>query len=176
MPKGEQEGILSHCHDSACGGHFASQKTKMNVLQAGFYWPSLFKDAYTMCKQCDKCQRLGKISRRHMMPLYPIPVVELFDIWGIDFMGPFPTSFVYTYILVGVNYVSKWVEAMSCRAEDHKAVLKFLKENIFSRFGVPKSIISDGGSHFFNKPFENLLSKYGVKHKVATPYHPQTSG
>ena len=70
----------------------------------------------------------------------------------------------------------KWVEAMSCRAADHKAVLKFLKENIFSRFKVPKAIISDGGSHFCNKPFENLLSKYDVKHKVATPYHPQTSG
>ena len=65
---------------------------------------------------------------------------------------------------------------MPCRAADHKAVLKFRKENIFSRFGVPKAIISDGGSHFCNKPFENILSKYGVKHKVATPYHPQTSG
>ena len=91
-------------------------------------------------------------------------------------MGPFPTSFGYTYILVGVDYVSKWVEAMSCRAADHKAILKFLKENIFSGFGVPKAIINDGGSHLCNKPFENLLSKYGVKHKVATPYHPQTSG
>ena len=176
MPKGEQEGILSHCHDSACGGHFASQKTAMKVLKAGFYWPSLFKDAYTMCKQCDKCQRLGKISRCHIMPLNPILVVELFDVWGIDFMGPFPTSFGYTYILVGVDYVSKWVEEMPCRAVDHKVVLKFLKENIFSRFGVPKAIISDGGSHFFNKPFEYLLSKYGVKHKVATPYHPHISG
>ena len=128
-----------------------------------------------MCKQCDKCQRLGKISRRHMMPLNPILVVELFDIWGINFMGPFPISFEYTYILVGVDYVSKWVEAVPCRATNHKTVLKFLK-NIFSRFGVPKAIISDGGSHFCNKLFENLLSKYGVKHKVATPYHPQTSG
>ena len=117
-----------------------------------------------------------KISRRHMMPLNPILVIELFDVWGIDFMGPFPTSFGYIYILVGVNHVSKWVEAVPCRAADHKAVLKFLKENIFSRFGVPKGIINDGGSHFCNKPFENLLSKYGVKHKVATPYHPQTSG
>ena len=72
--------------------------------------------------------------------------------------------------------MSKWVEAVPCRAADHKTVLKFLKENIFSRFGVPKVIISDGGSHFCNKPLENLLSKYGVKHKVATPYHPQTSG
>ena len=176
VSEGEQEGILSHCHDSAYRGHFASQKTVMKVLQAGFYWPSLFKDAYTMCKQCDKCQRLGKISRCHMMPLNPIMVVKLFDIWGIDFMGPFPTSFGYTYILGGVDYVSKWVEAVSCRVANHKTVLKFLKENIFSRFGVPKAIISDGGSHLCNKPFENLLSKYGVKHKVATPYHPQTSG
>ena len=72
--------------------------------------------------------------------------------------------------------MSKWVEAVPCRAAYHKATLKFLKENIFSRFGVPKAIISDRGSHFCNKPFENLLSKYGVKHKVATPYHPQTSG
>ena len=148
----------------------------MKVLHSGFYWPSLFKNAYTMCKQCDKCQRLGKISLHHMMPLNPILVVELFDVWGIDFMGPFPTSFGYAYILVGVDYMSKWVEVVPCRAADHKAVLKFLKENIFSRFGVPKAINSDGDSHFCNKPFENLLSKYGVKHKVATPYHPQTSG
>ena len=172
MPEEEHEGILSHCHDSACGGLFASQKIAMKVLHLGFYWSSLFKNAYTMCKQCNKCQILGKISRRHMMPLNPILVVELFDLWGIDFMGPFPTSFGYAYILVGVNYVSKWVEAVPCRAADRKAVLKFPKENIFSRFGVPKAIISDGGSHFCNKPFENLLSKYGVKHKVATPYHP----
>ena len=168
--------ILSHCHENACGGHFASQKTAKKVLQSGFYWPSLFKDAYTMCRECDKCQRLGKISRRHMMPLNPILVVDLFDVWCIDFIGPFPSSFGYIYIFVGVDYVSKWVEAVSCRAADHKVVLKFLKENIFSRFWFPKAIISDGGSHFCNKPFENLLTKYGVKHKVATPYHPQTNG
>ena len=111
-----------------------------------------------------------------MMPLNPILVVELFDIWGIDLMEPFPTSFGYTHILVGVDYVSKWVKEVPCRAADHKTVLKFLKENIFSRFGGLKAINSDGGSHIYNKPFENLLSKYGVKYKVPTPYHPQTSG
>ena len=94
-----------------------------------------------------------------MMPLNPILVVELFDVWGIDFMGPFPMSYGHAYILVGVDYISKWVEAIPCKTNDHRVVLKFLKANIFSRFGVPKSIISDG-----------------VKHKVATPYHPQTSG
>ena len=85
-------------------------------------------------------------------------------------------SYGYAYILVGVDYVSKWVEEIPCKTNAHRVVLKFLKENIFSRFGVPKAIISDGGSYFCNKPFENLMDKYGVKHKVATPYHPQTSG
>ena len=111
-----------------------------------------------------------------MMPLNPILVVELFDVWGIDFMGPFPTSYGHAYILVGVDYVFKWNEAIPCKTNDHTVVLKFLKANIFSRFGVPKAIVSDGGSHFCNKYFENLMAKYGVKHKVATPYHPQTSG
>ncbi|KAL6335133.1 hypothetical protein AAG906_027193 [Vitis piasezkii] len=110
------------------------------------------------------------------MPLNPILIVDVFDVWGVDFMGPFSMSFGHSYILVGVDYVSKWVEAIPCRSNDHKVVLKFLKDNIFSRFGVPKAIISDGGTHFCNKPFEALLAKYGVKHKVATPYHPQTSG
>ncbi|RVW44407.1 hypothetical protein CK203_070995 [Vitis vinifera] len=93
---------------------------------------------------CDRCQRLGKLTRRNQMPMNPILIVDLFDVWGIDFMGPFPMSFGNSYILVGVDYVSKWVEAIPCKHNDHKVVLKFLKENIFSRFGVPKAIISDG--------------------------------
>ena len=175
VPEAEKQGILSHFHENECGGHFASQKTARKVLQSGFHWPSLFKDAHTMCRECDKCQRLGKLSCRHMMPLNSILVVDLFNVWGIDFIGPFPSSFGYLYILVGVDYVSKWVEAVPCRAADHWVVLKFLKEYILSRFGVPKAIISDRGSHLCNKTFESLLTKYGVKHKVATPYHPQTS-
>ncbi|RVW68085.1 Transposon Ty3-I Gag-Pol polyprotein [Vitis vinifera] len=151
VPEQEQSGILSHCHDNACGGHFASQKTTMKVIQSGFWWPSLFKDAHSMCKACDRCQRLDKLTRRNMMPLNPILIVDIFDVWGIDFMGPFPMSFGHSYILVGVDYVSKWVEAIPCRSNDHKVVLKFLKDNIFARFGVPKAIIT-------------------------TPYHPQTSG
>ena len=103
--------------------------------------------------------------------------VELFDVWGIDFMGPFVSSFGMKYILVAVDYISKWVEAVALADNEGKSVVAFLKRNIFSRFGVPCTIISDGGSHFCNKLFRAVLAKYGVKqHKVATPYHPQTSG
>ena len=102
--------------------------------------------------------------------------VELFDVWGIDFMGPFPPSGLNKYILVAVDYVSKWVEAVALPRNDAGVVLNFLKKNIITRFGAPRTIISDGGSHFCNRQFEKLMMKYGVKHKIATPYHPQTSG
>ncbi|XP_048605617.1 uncharacterized protein LOC125583097 [Brassica napus] len=91
-------------------------------------------------------------------------------------MGPFPMSFGNKYILVTVDYVSKWVEAIASPTNDSRVVIKMFKTIIFPRFGVPRVVISDGGSHFINKIFESLMKKNGVKHKVATPYHPQTSG
>ena len=78
-------------------------------------------------------------------------------------MGPFPTSFRYEYILVGVDYVSKWVEAMATKTNDHKVVVKFVQANIFSRFGTPRAIISDRGKHFCNRFLKALLLKYSVK-------------
>ncbi|KAL5551667.1 hypothetical protein UlMin_001843 [Ulmus minor] len=110
------------------------------------------------------------------MPLNNILEIELFDVWGIDFMGPFPPSFGNLYILVAVDYVSKWIEAAALPTNDTKVVTRFLQKNIFTRFGTPRAIISDEGTHFCNKLFEGLLAKYGVRHKMATTYHPQTSG
>ena len=118
----------------------------------------------------------GEINVRYQMPQNYICFVEVFDCWGLDFMGPFPPSFGNLYILVEVDYVSKWVEVVACKSNDHTVVLKFLKKNIFSRFGILRAIISDGGSHFCNKPFSTLFQKYGVRHEISTPYHPQTNG
>lgn len=101
---------------------------------------------------------------------------ELFDVWDIDFMGTFPPSFGKNYILVVVDYVSKWVKVLALPINDAKVVVNFLTKCIFSRYGVPRALISDEGTHFLNKLMENLLKKYNVKHKISTPYHPQTSG
>ncbi|KAM1160977.1 hypothetical protein ACFX2H_000138 [Malus domestica] len=172
----EFRSILSFCHTYACGGHFGTQRTALKVLQCGFYWPSIFKDARTFCLTCDKCQRTGNISARDQMPQVSILNVEIFDVWGIDFMGPFPSSNGFMYILLAVDYVSKWVEAKATRTNDSKVVANFIRTNIFARFGMPRVIISDGGSHFCNRTIEALLRKYNVNHKVSTPYHPQTNG
>ena len=85
------------------------QETKQptKILQSGFYWPTIFKDCFEWVKLCDQCQTMGNISTRHEMPLHGILVVPLFDVWGIDFMGPFPSSFGNLYILLVVDYVSK---------------------------------------------------------------------
>ncbi|XP_071933957.1 uncharacterized protein [Coffea arabica] len=101
---------------------------------------------------------------------------DLFDVWGIDFMGPFSSSFNNKYILVAVDYVSKWVEAIASPTNDSKIVLRFLKKNIFSRFGIPKAIVSDEGKHFCNRQLDSLLFKYGCRHKTSLPYHPQANG
>ncbi|KAM1381452.1 hypothetical protein ACFX2I_023052 [Malus domestica] len=162
----EFRSILSFCHTYACGGHFGTQRTALKVLQCGFYWPSIFKDARTFCLTCDKCQRMGNIGARDQMSQVSILNVEIFDVWGIDFMGPFPSSYGFIYILLAVDYVSKWVEAKATRTNDSKVVADFIRTNIFARFGMPRVIISDGGSHFCNRTIEALLRKYNVNHKA----------
>ena len=83
------------------------------------------------------------------MPQQPILIVELFDVWGIDLMGPFPVSFGYQYIFLQL-IVSKWVKVVPCKTNDHKVMAEFFKNQVFARFGIPRAIISDGGKHFCN--------------------------
>ena len=110
------------------------------------------------------------------MPMRPIFEVEIFDLWGIDFLRPFSPSDGKEYILVAVDYVSNWVEVIPTRTNDHREVLQFFTICIFARYSFPRAIISDGGSHFNNAHFWALLKKYEVYHRITTPYHPQMNG
>ena len=160
--------ILNHCHTLPCGGHFGGQRIVVKVLQSGFYWPSLFKDAHLFVSTCDKYQRMGSISKKDEPPMSKILEVELFDLWEMDFMGPFPPLFSHLYILLVVDYVSKWVESIPTCTNGASVVAKFLRSHIFTRFGTPRALIIDGGSHFYNK----VLQKYGVWHRTSLAYHP----
>ncbi|XP_070040159.1 uncharacterized protein [Nicotiana tomentosiformis] len=176
VPEEEKCDILGACHSSSYGGYHGRSRSAAKVLSCGFYCPTLYKDANDLVKICDECQRADKISKKHEMPLTTILGIDIFDVWGIDFMGPFVSSCGNTYILVTVDYISKWVWAVVLPNNEARSVVDFLKKNIFTRFGTPCAIKSNGDSHFCNKAFETLLSKYSVTHKVTTPYHPQASG
>ncbi|GJU52935.1 reverse transcriptase domain-containing protein [Tanacetum coccineum] len=143
----EANDILKACHEGPTGGHHSANLTARKVFDAGFFWPTIYRDAHTMIKSCDTCQR----------------------------QGPFPSSHGNKYILVVVDYLSKWVKAKALPTNDARVVVKFLK-SLFARFGTPRAIISDRGTHFCNDQFAKVMSKYGVTHRLATAYHPQTSG
>ncbi|GKE11140.1 reverse transcriptase domain-containing protein, partial [Tanacetum coccineum] len=138
--------ILKACHEGPTGGHHGANLTAKKVFDAGFFWPAIYRDAHTMIKSCDTCQRQGKISQRDEMPQNAIQVCEIFDVW-----------------------------AKALLTNDARVVVKFLK-SLFARFGTPRAIISDRGTHFCNDKFAKVMSKYGVTHRLATTYHPQTSG
>ncbi|XP_022869597.1 uncharacterized protein K02A2.6-like [Olea europaea var. sylvestris] len=162
VPEDEMKPILSWVHASAYGGHFGPTKIVAKVLQCGFFWPTLFKDCHIFYRLYDKCERTGNISAHHEMPLNKILEVEIFDVWGVDFLGPFSSSYNNRYILVAVDYVSKWVEAKALSTNDARVVVDFIKKHIFNRYGSPRAIISDGGTHFRNQFFQAVLHKYGA--------------
>nr|GEV54398.1 DNA-directed DNA polymerase [Tanacetum cinerariifolium] len=167
--------ILKACHNRPTEGHHGPNYTAKKVFDSGFYWLTIYRDAHDLVKSCDACQRQGKILQRDEMPQNSILVCKIFYVWGIDFMGPFPSSRGNKYILVAINYLLKWVEAKALPTNNARVVCKFLK-SLFFRFGTPRAIISDRGMHFFNDQFAKVMLKYGVTHRLATAYHPQTSG
>ncbi|XP_075101887.1 uncharacterized protein LOC142177311 [Nicotiana tabacum] len=118
VPERDMESILSHCHDGAAGGHYGENCIASKVMEADFYWPTLYKDAWAYVPAYGKCQRTRNISKRDEMSLNSILVLEIFDVWGIHFMGPFPLSFSHEYILVAIDYVSKWIETILIRTND----------------------------------------------------------
>nr|GEV34200.1 reverse transcriptase domain-containing protein [Tanacetum cinerariifolium] len=170
----------SHSHSQGLAlwthrGHHGPNYTSKKVFDSGFYWHTIYRDAQDLVKSCDACQRQGKNSQRDEMPQNSIQVYEIFNIWGIDFIRSFLSSRGNKYILVAVDYLSKWVETKALPTNDTRVVCKFLK-SLFAGFGTPRAIISDRGTHFFNDQFAKAMLKYGVTHHLATPYHPQTNG
>nr|GFA39875.1 reverse transcriptase domain-containing protein [Tanacetum cinerariifolium] len=133
--------ILNACHSGPIGGHYGANYTAKKVFDSGFYWPSIYKDAFELVKRC----------------------------------MPTSGSKGNKYILVAVDYLSKWVEAKALPTNDARVVVKFLK-SLFSRFGTPKAIISDRETHFCNDQFSRVMAKYRVTHRLSTSYHPQISG
>nr|GEW15113.1 reverse transcriptase domain-containing protein [Tanacetum cinerariifolium] len=139
--------ILTACHNRPTGGHHGANFIAKKVFDSGFYWLTIYQDAHDLVTRCDACQH----------------------------QGPFSSSKENKYILVAVDYLSKWVEAKALPTNDTRVVVKFLK-SLFARFGTPHAIISDRGTYFCNDQFAKVMLQYGVTHRISIAYHLQTSG
>lgn len=137
----EGQDILRYCHSDLTGAHYSANRTR-KILDAGFYRTLMFQDTQEHVLRCDRCQCARNLSCMDEMPQNWDQVCKVFDVWDIDFMGPFPSSHGQKFILMVVDYLSRWVEAKELPTSDARAVVKFLKK-LFSRFTTIRAIIID---------------------------------
>src|SRR2546423_9496572 len=174
LKEDETDTILFMTHNHETGGHFGVDTT-YNKIADRYYWKGMYDDTKKYIKCCDICQRRGQKGGKSY--LNPIEVGEPFERIGIDFVGPLErTKRRNRYILVVTDYLTKWPEAKAMKEATAENVVKFIYEGIICRHGCPKIILSDRGTHFRNKLVKGLCEKFKIKHKLSSPYHPQTNG
>ena len=173
----EAEEALAETHDGICGQHLGAKALTKKVLRAGYFWPSMLKDAKDYVTICDKCQRHANM---HIAP--PTEFTSLtspwpFAWWGIDLLGPFPKAAgQLKYLVVAVDYSSKWIEAEPLTKITAKNVLRFFKRNILARFGIPALVVSDNRTQFTGRKFQDYLRNLGIKQSFTPVEHPQANG
>ncbi|GJX21480.1 reverse transcriptase domain-containing protein [Tanacetum coccineum] len=142
------------------GGHYGANYTAKKVFDSGFYWPTIYRDAHDLVTRCDTCQRQGKISQRDEMPQNSIQVCKIFDVWGIDFMGSFPSSRGNKYILVAVDYLSKWVEAKALLKNDARVFTNvMLKYGVTHRLSTAYHPQTSGQVEVSNRGLKQILER-----------------
>ncbi|MCO5553797.1 hypothetical protein L7F22_007323 [Adiantum nelumboides] len=172
----EIQDILFNCHSGVCGGHFSHDITSRKILQAGFVWPSLHRDVRHWCQSCHRCQLAGD-RRLTYEPQTPILAHGPFEKWRIDAIGPLPRATSgKLYIIMGVDYMTRWAEATTTSRITAVEVAKFIFEHICCRFGVPLEILSDRGPGFRGDLVGELMKKLKIKRRHSTQYYPQCNG
>ncbi|KAL3679659.1 hypothetical protein R1sor_022615 [Riccia sorocarpa] len=175
----EVGGVIESLHTEASGGHYATKNTVKKILNAGYWWPTMYKDTHEFIQKCDACQRVGKPTPTTQWPLTPILPLAPFEKWGIDFVGPIQPVTRYTrrrYILVATDYATRMVEAEATRKDDAVTMAEFFFRNIISRCGCPLELVSDRGTHFLNNLVTELTNYFQIKHRKTTPYNPKANG
>src|SRR5215204_7144580 len=172
--KEELPAILYMMHNDPTSEHFATD-AMFNKIRTRYYWPQYYEDIKRYVESCEACQRRERSKKNNL--LHPIPVHELFYQIGIDFVGPLPrTKRGKKYIIVAMDYLTKWPEARAVSEATADATSKFLYEQIICQHGCPQIILSDRGTHFNNNLIKGLMEKFKINHLLSTLYHPQTNG
>ena len=172
IPEPYISGILRLAHKP---GHLGRKNT-IAQLSEHFYWPGFSKDVKNVCDSCFDCQKVGR-QRKSVAPLQTLPIIDTpFSRIAMDFVGPLPrTKQGKRYIIVLMDYATRWPEAKAVSAPTSRAAVDVILD-ICNRFGVPKEILTDTGSHFVNVMLRNVYKRLRIHHITTTPYHPQTDG
>jgi Integrase zinc binding domain/Integrase core domain len=174
IQKSELPALLYMMHNDPTSGHFSTD-SMFTKIKARYYWPQYYEDIKEYVKSCDACQRRGRSKKNTL--LHPIPVHSPFYQIGIDFVGPLPrTQRGKKYIIVAMDYLTKWPEARAVSEATAEATVNFIYEQIICQHGCPQIILSDRGTHFNNQMVKKLTEKFKINHLLSTPYHPQTNG
>uniref|UniRef100_A0A2N9FAE8 RNA-directed DNA polymerase n=1 Tax=Fagus sylvatica TaxID=28930 RepID=A0A2N9FAE8_FAGSY len=171
------EDLLYEIHEGICGSHTGGRSLAHRALTQGYWWPYMQKDAVDYVRKCDKCQRFSHSVHQPAGELQPLVSPWPFAQWGMDLVGPLPKATGNRrWLIVATDYFTKWVEAEPLANIRDRDSIKFVWKNIITRFGIPKTIISDNGTQFTSKPFTKYCSELGIKNVYSSPAYPQSNG
>src|ERR1043165_5766161 len=174
----EANKIIEETHEGSFGTHSSGHTMAKKILRAGYYWSTMKNDCYNHARTCYKCQVYA--DKMHVPPssLNVLTSPWPFAMWGIDMLGEIkPTaSNGHRFILVAIDYFTKWVEAASYARVTRQVVTRFIKHNIICRYGIPEKIITDNGSNLNNKMMKELCDSFKIKHHNSSPYRPKMNG
>uniref|UniRef100_A0A2N9FUY8 Uncharacterized protein n=1 Tax=Fagus sylvatica TaxID=28930 RepID=A0A2N9FUY8_FAGSY len=177
LDKAEANYVMREVHEGIYGNHSGARSLVHKLVRAGYYWPTMQKDAVSYIRACDKCQRFGNLIHSPPETLTPMTAPWPFAQWGLDIMGPLPVGRrQLKFLVVGIDYFTKWVEAEPLATITEKNIRAFVWKAIICRFGIPKAFISDNGRQFDNSPFREFCAELGIHNHYSSPGHPQANG
>jgi hypothetical protein len=173
LPQSFRQKVIDRCHAEVA--HAAFAKTLARV-QENYVWPGMRKAIRTYLAHCTKCNVLTPPNPRILRGSIPVPPAP-WHTWGIDLVGPFPRDrHGHQYLFTAIDFLTNWVEAIPISSKKNSTIWNVIRTHIIARYGVPAVILSDNGTEFTAKPFEEWLRKWGINHKLTSPYHPATNG
>ncbi|XP_057719508.1 uncharacterized protein LOC130933925 [Arachis stenosperma] len=168
----EKDKVLEEVHQGVCGRHQGGRALWYELIKIGYYWPKMKEDAINWAKRCLQCQKHANLIHAPSVQKNSLKTPYPFHTWAVDFVGPInPPSMGKKWILVTTESFTKWVEAVAVRETNAEAVVRFIKENIICRFGLPSVLVSDNGTHFVNQRVWGVLEQYQIKHHKSSPYY-----
>ena len=158
LTENEVEEIMAEFHEGIYGGHYSWRAMAHKILKASFFWPKLFGDVHARVRACEKCQRFAEKKKSAPLPMILVHIEEPFQQSGIDFIRDIhPTSSgQQKWILTETDYFTKWVVAVPTRNATDAVVIKFIEDNIISRYGCPTKIVADNAQAFKSTKFINF--------------------